>query len=315
MGNPVTSDIHIDAALSEIAVAYKNKTFIADKVFPILPVDKQSDKYYVWDKGSWLTNQVEKRTPGDDYPEGRIKLSNDNYYADIYHLAFPIPDEDKKNQDAAVQLEQSGAEWLAHQFSMNREIAIAAAIFVGAVWDTNPTVGTDFVAWDDYANSNPITDIATYKDTVQKNTGTTPNTLVIGREVFSKLRSNPVLLDAFANVGVPILNAAQVAQALDVENLLIGEAVQRTSHEGAATATQAFIWGKHALLVYVTPKPALREPTAGYTFMWKITENLTVPIENYRDGLRDRDLLKGKQAFDFKVVGTDLGVYFASVIS
>ena len=46
-GNPTMSDVHIDAALSELSIAYKNKSFIADQVFPLVTVEKQSDKYYV----------------------------------------------------------------------------------------------------------------------------------------------------------------------------------------------------------------------------------------------------------------------------
>ncbi|MCK9599843.1 MAG: major capsid protein [Sphaerochaeta sp.] len=316
MGNPVTSDLHIDAALSTIAVAYKNKSFIADQVFPLVNVDKQSDKYFVWDKGSWLTNQVEKRTPGDSYPEGRIKLSNDNYYADLYHLAYAIPWENKKNQDAAVQLEQTGAEWLAQQFSLNREIQIAAAIFAGAIWDNNPVAGTDFIQWDDFVNSNPPEDIDKYSATIQQNTGVAPNTLVIGRQVYDKVRRHPILLDMFKYTGVGILTEAQVAQALGVEKLLIGRAVQRTSLEGAATAVQAYVWGKAALLLYVPAKPALREPAAGYTFAWDIDgSGFNTAITPWVDEGNDRDVLKGKNAFDFKVVGADLGAYFATVIS
>jgi hypothetical protein len=315
-GNPTASDIHVDQALSEFAIAYRNKQFIADQVFPLVEVDKQSDKYYVWDKGSWLTNQVELRTPGDTYPEGRMKLSTDEYYADIYHLGYPIPWELKKNQDAAVQLEQSGADWLAHQFSLNREVQIAAAIFTTGVWDTNPTVGSDFVAWDDYDNSDPPEDIDTYRDTVLQNTGVLPNTLVIGKQVFSKLRRHPILLDMYKYTGRGILKPAEVAEALDVEKLLIGECVQRTSLEGASSATQAFVWGKNALLLYVPERPAIREPAAGYTFAWKIDDTgLTVNIIPTVQEDRDRDFLKGKHAFDFKVTGSDLGVYFASVIS
>ena len=316
MGNPTTSDVHIDAALSTIAVAYKNKDFIADKVFPLVQVDKQSDKYFVWDKGSFLTNQVEKRTPGDTYPEGRIKLSNDNYYADLYHLAYAIPWENKKNQDAAVQLEQTGAEWLAQQFDLNREMTIAAAINVTSIWDNNPVVGTDFTAWDDEDNSNPPEDIDKYSQTIQQSTGVAPNTLVIGRQVFDILRRHPILVDMFKYTGVGLLTEAQVAQALGVEKLLIGRAVQRTSHEGAATATQAYVWGKHALLLYVPAKPAIREPAAGYTFVWNIDgSGFNVAITPWTDEARDRDVLKGKHAFDFKVVGTDLGAWFGNVMS
>jgi len=316
MGNPTTSDVHIDAALSTIAVAYKNKNFIADRVFPLVQVDKQSDKYFVWDKGSFLTNQVEKRTPGDSYPEGRIKLSNDNYYADLYHLAYAIPNENIKNQDAAVQLEQTGAEWLAQQFNLNREIQIAAQAFITGIWDNNPAVGTDFVAWDDPDDSNPPEDIDQYSATIEQNTGVAPNTLVIGRQVFDILRRHPILVDMFKYTGVGMLTEAQVTQALGVETLLVGRAVQRTSHEGAATAAQAYVWGKHALLLYVPAKPALRECSAGYTFVWNIDgSGFNVAITPWTDEGRDRELLKGKHAFDYKIVGADLGAWFGNVRS
>jgi len=315
-GNPSAGDVHIDSALSEIAIAYKNKSFIADQVFPLVTVEKQSDKYYVWDKGSWLYNQVEKRAPGDLYPEGRMKLSNDEYYADVFHLGYGIPWEKKKNADTAINLERSGTNWLAHQFALNREIQIAADIFVTSVWDTNPDVGDDFIAWDDDDNSNPPEDIDGYKDTVLQNTGVEPNTLVIGKQVLSKLRRNPILLDMFKYTGKGILNEQQVAEALDIERLIIGKAVQRTSIEGATTATQAFVWGKNALLLYVAPAPAIDEPSAGYTFVWNLDgSGFTTAIIPTVQEERDRDFLKGKHAFDYKVTGADLGVFFEDVIS
>jgi hypothetical protein len=315
-GNPTGSDVHVDAALSEIAIAYKTKDFIADRVFPLVDVDKQSDKYYIWDKGSFLSNQVEKRTPGDTYPEGRIKLSTDEYYCDIYHLGYAIPDEDVKNADQAVQLEQTGSEWLAHQFMQKREIELASAIMGNSIWDNDLDGGTDFTKWDDYDNSDPIDDLDTYADTIQQNTGVRPNTLVMGRQVFSKLRRHPLLLDIFKYTGRGILTQDQVKDALDVETLLVGGAIQRTSNEGASTAVQAFIWGKDALLLYVPPRAALREPSAGYTFVWNIDGGgLTTQVILMRQDDRDRDFLKGKHAYDFKVTGTDLGAFFDDAIS
>ena len=41
---------HIDAALSNISIAYRNGVFIAERVLPVVPVLKQSDKYYTHGK-------------------------------------------------------------------------------------------------------------------------------------------------------------------------------------------------------------------------------------------------------------------------
>ncbi len=32
----------------------------------------------------------------------------------------------------------------------------------------------------------------------------------------------------------------------------------------------SYIWGKHAWLVYITPKPRLRSITLGFTFKWEL---------------------------------------------
>ena len=52
MPQPTLNDSHVDAILTNISVAYmqKQENFIAEKVFPNIPVDKKSDKYFVYTK-------------------------------------------------------------------------------------------------------------------------------------------------------------------------------------------------------------------------------------------------------------------------
>ncbi len=49
MAQPTASDVHVDAVLTNLSVAYiqEQDAYIATKVFPVIPVDKKSDKYYV----------------------------------------------------------------------------------------------------------------------------------------------------------------------------------------------------------------------------------------------------------------------------
>ena len=46
---PEVSQVHIDAALSNVSVAYRNPAFVADAIAPPLAVRKQSDKYFIYD--------------------------------------------------------------------------------------------------------------------------------------------------------------------------------------------------------------------------------------------------------------------------
>jgi len=47
MANPTVHDVHIDGPLANISIAYRNSGYIADQVFPNVPVTKKSDKYFV----------------------------------------------------------------------------------------------------------------------------------------------------------------------------------------------------------------------------------------------------------------------------
>lgn len=318
MPQPTSSDVHVDRPLSNIAIGYKNQAYVADSIFPVVPVEKESDLYFVWTKDFWFRNTVELRAPGDTYPEGGLELSTTSYFAKMYHQGFPLNDEEIANQDEAVELAQTGAEWIADQFLLNREIKISGDIFATGKWDTDKTL-SGANQWDDYASSDPIGDVDLGKQTIQKSTGRVPNRMLMGQEVMDILKQHPLLLDKFKHTSVGILSAEQVADALNIEKILVGASVQNTANEGA-TFAGAYIWGKSALLLYVAQGvPSKRTPTAGLTFAWKgvnqAAVGITVPITRVREDSRDRDMLRGKHAFDNKIVGKDLGYFFATAVS
>lgn len=314
MAQPTGSDVHVDAALSEISVGYQNSGYIADSIFPMVPVPKQSDKYYVWTKDFWFRNYVQLRAPGTEYPEGGLELSNVAFFCDIFHLGFPLNDEDVQNQDEAVDLEVTGAEWLADQFMLNRETKIVADFFKTGVWATDKTL-TGANQWSDFASSDPEADIRLGSQTIQKSTGSKGNKLVIGPEVRDKLAEHPLLLDKFKYTSVALLSDAQIAEGLKIPQLVVGEAVDNIAQEGA-TFSGEFTWGKSAMLLEVAARPGRRVPTAGYTFVWPVDGgDLAVQIKRNRQDNRDREVLQAKHAFDQKAVATDLGYFLATVVA
>lgn len=310
------SDVHIDVALSNISIGYQNEEYIADQIFGHVPSDKQSNKYYTWDKEMWFRNNVQIRAPGSEYPEGDLKLSNTPFFCDIYHLGYPINDEDVSNADAAIDLENTGADWLADQFMLNREVQFVTDFFKTTVWDTDVTGTTDFVKWSDSAGSDPIADLILGGQTIQKNTGKRPNTLVVGQEVFDSLAEHPDLLEKYKYTNVAILSKSQVADAFRMPKLLIGSAIDNSAVEGAATPfVGEYLWPDRALLAYISPTIGLRIATAGLTFTWEIDgSGLTIPIQRVREDRRGRTVLQARHAFDQKAVGTDLGYFFDDVL-
>ena len=60
MPQPSVNNVHIDAILTNISVAYLQNTnnFIADKVFPVVPVDKKSNIYFKYTKDDWFRDEA-----------------------------------------------------------------------------------------------------------------------------------------------------------------------------------------------------------------------------------------------------------------
>ena len=64
MARPTRNDVHLNAALTNISIAYKNPSYIAEQVFPVVRVQKQSDYYFIFDAGAWFRDEVQVRAPG-----------------------------------------------------------------------------------------------------------------------------------------------------------------------------------------------------------------------------------------------------------
>lgn len=312
MAQPTPKDVHIDTALSNISIAFKNLTYVADLIFPIVPVDKQSDYYFEWSKDFWFRNHVKVRGPGATYAEGGLQLSSTQFICINKGLSFPLPVETIENEDEAVDVETTGAEWLADQFALDREIGLAAAILGATAW-TSYTTLSGGAQWSDYANSDPVGDVETGKEAIKALTGIPPNTLLVGEQVWDQLKFHPDLLDVYKHTAPAVLTTDLVAKVFDVERILVGTAIKNTAAEGG-TFAGSYIWGKSALLLYVPKSPGLRTPSAGYSFVWR-QNGYQIAISRVGEPLRKRDVLLADHAFVHKVVSADLGYELITAVA
>ena len=77
--------------------------------------------------------------------------------------------------------------------------------------------------------------------------------------------------------------------------------------------------GKHALLCYSNPTPALKKPSAGYIFAWTGLEGsgaygnriVRLPMDVLGLGT---ERIEGEIAFDAKQICKDLGTFFKDIV-
>jgi hypothetical protein len=162
--------------------------------------------------------------------------------------------------------------------------------------------------WSDYVNSDPLPAIQSYFDTIKLNGLVTPNTIVMGYQVWSKLKNHPKLINRIQYVTKQALALDDFAALVGVKNILIGDAVSNTAVEGQ-TDTLGFVWGKNFWLMYVTEAPAIDTVTAGY--------HLTLENGRYMDGWYDNDrkadYVRFNDYYDRKIVAPEAiyGVFAA----
>jgi hypothetical protein len=320
------SSVHLDAPLSNLTLAYvqEQTNFIADKVFPTVGVQRQSDKFYIYDRDNMnRSGDVQKLAPRTEVNRIGMTISNSSYFADVYGLGMDFDEQTLANEDAMLEIRSAGATTLVNRLLIHREEQFASTFFAAGVWGSQATPSN---LWSDYTNATPITDVTTARRTMQlKSGGFKPNTMVVGKEVRDVLINHPDIL-ARLNGGSTVSNTAlitnaKLAEIFEVENFYVMEAVKNGAAEGLAEAN-AFIGGKHALLVHTPRAAGLMTPAAGVTFAWNNIQganNLGVTVESYSDdALRRQQVaehIQVKMAYDMKVVGADLGYFFNTVIA
>ena len=316
MAQPTSSDVHVDAILTNISVAYiqDQKAYIANQVFPTIPVEKQSDKYFLYSKGDWFRDEAQKRAPATESVGSGYSLSTSTYSADVYAFHKDVDDQVRANADSPLNVDRDATEFVTQRMLMRQEIQWTADFFASSIWATDATPSN---LWSDYTASDPIGDVETGKSTILNSTGYLPNTLVLGYDVFRQLRHHPDIVDRVKYTSAENVTEDILARFFGVDRILIARAIRNTANEGAANSFSS-IAGKNAALYYVAPTPGLLTPSAGYSFAWRgVSDGMgaNVGITRFRMPELRADRVEAQMAWDNKVIATDLGYFFPSCVA
>lgn len=309
------NQLHVDQALSNVSVSFRNGAMVADRVFPEVPVAKQSDKYHVYSKHKFRADD-DLRRPGSQAKEIDWKLSQDPFYCDGHALRAVVPDEWRANADSAISLDVDTTEQLTDKILLAREVNLVATLVAGMTGSS--LVDLNAIKWDADAN-DPIKKVDADKETIMKAIGQRPNVLLLSRETFRGVRSNAKVtgrVTGATSVKDQTVTAQQLADAFEVEEVLIADAVKLTSKEGQAD-TMDFVWGKRALLFYRPPSAGLRTVALGYHFMWNagIAGVGASGVKRIRDEKRSSDLIEVHKYYDQKIVAAGAGILYINAVA
>jgi hypothetical protein len=339
MPQPFLQQVHVQAALTQIATAYiQDQThYVADQVFANVPVEHQTDKYFAFSKDDFYRDEAQERADTAESVGGGFNLdSSKSYSANVWAYHKDLGGQTRRNADPAVNMDIATTRFCMQKLLIKRDRIFMQKFLTNGVWGTDVTgtaggtPGSGAPAfWNDDANGDPYTDIATAQTTILQNTGFEINCGLLAFPVYQGLRKHPLVVDRIkytTRADASKITPDLLAASFDVDRIVVSKAVYATGSEqavggaGSVTAqTYNFVASKDALFVHAAPQPGIMIPSAGYIFPWSgFTGINTMGIRVAQIPMPWLGLetirTEGEMAFDMLVIGADLGYHFSGIV-
>jgi hypothetical protein len=245
------------------------------------------------------------------------RVQNGTYMAEEWALEHTIDDRQRANAAAPYNLDEAGVTLLESKMMIREDRIWASKFFKPGVWahDFTGGSGLDFTPFNDAA-SEPIAFIDGQKTLMAQATGKMPNTLVLGANVGPALRSNPDIVDRIKYTARGVANLDVLAALFEVDRVRVARSVYNAAAEGA-TDDFEFIADPNAMwLGYIEPSPMLDAPTAiarfGWVGLFGGANEIGGVINRGRDDRASSDWIQSHNAFDYRQVSPDLGMFFSN---
>jgi hypothetical protein len=335
--NLVPSDVHVQVPLTQIMIAYaqQSKDFIADKVFPVVPVDHTSDIYYKFGRRAYLQTNAAVRAPGTETPGVDWTFTKATYSTQTWGLHTDIEDQFRSNADSNFQLDTAGTELITQQILIRRDLQWVSTYFASGVWgetltgttSTSPSA-TQFTQFD-VAGSTPIEMFRAARLRFKRRTGMMPNIAVFSANAYNSLLDHAEIIERIKYTQAAFVTEQLIARVLEIDQVLVASAVQATNYDEEIVAdtapTTQWITGPNSsgdangiLMCYSAPKPSRMTPSAGYTFAWNGYLGASAwggRIKKFRLENIGCDRIEIEAAFSCTITAPELGTFFSGCVA
>lgn len=306
----------VDPVLTNVAIAYTNDAYIAERLIPSFAVAKQSGKHFVYDKAKFRDPGASaRRGSGANSTEVRISLSTGlPYYCEDHALKQFVSDEDVENAVTPTSPYQDATENVSERLLIAREVEAASLLTNLANYPTGNKVTLSGTSqWSDFTNSDPIADVRAGALAVHKAIFKKANTIMLAKPVVNKLLDHPKILERIKYSQMGVTTEQLLARIFDIENVVIGAAGKNTSTEGQADAMD-YIWGKDVVIAYIEPRVAPKMITLALNYTWKQrqVERLRGANEEDRKGTYVR---VGEEYYDQNIVSGYAGYLIKNAVA
>ena len=241
------ADVHIDSALANYAAGYQEaaSASIADQVVPVLPVEKNSNKFYTWDKNDVFQDvQSLEVAPGGAMAEVSPRVSNSNYNCVSYGVQSFVASEVQANADSALNPERQAVVRCMNAINIARERRCASLLMSSGNWTGGYTTTIAAGAkWNGGASSDPVRDLYTAIESSLVDV----TAIVMSERTFHDFVQNPQVQKYIATktAVAPVPGASEFAALLQLPPIIVGK------RKGIVTSsTYGYVWGDNVALIH-----------------------------------------------------------------
>lgn len=259
----------INPVLTAIAQGYQNNDFVGSLLFPTVQVGTRAGNIIVFGKEAFMLYAAQ-RAPGENTKRVSFGYANGTYALVDYSLEGQLPIEVQQEAEVAdngFSIDLAGLTLSNVQDIMALRLEYAQAQLARAPGNygaSNKVTLSGTSQWSDYSGtSNPITVVSTAKEAIRQQTGKRPNVMIMGAQVFEKLKNHPVILERIKYTGRDVATTDLLASLFGVPRVVVGESIYSTD-----AGTFVDVWGKDCVLAFTQTAGLAQKglPAYGYTY-------------------------------------------------
>jgi len=299
---------HIDQRLTDVSINFPQMGYVAQDIFPEVPVMKGSNIYTTYDKINLFQTPDDSVGKYAEANEVKLGTGTDTYSVSNRALKGYVSEEDRDNYDDPLNAEIDETEVLTAAILNNRELrafALATSIAQTAAPSTKWDVGGD-----------PIGDIndgilSMFQD---------PNIMIIGKRPWFTLRNHPDIIARFGGGFTNTKNVTQemVASIFGLDRVIVSD-VRKSTTKPKVAAALARVWDTQVMLIFNDPRGLGRkQPTFGSLFAQRLGGGPTFRVRKWlseEKGIGGADTIQVEHRSIEKVVAADFGFHISAVIT
>lgn len=298
-------ELRINAYLSEVARGYSNNSFIAESLFPVINSDLEKVDIFEFNKEAFQVYDTERAIRANSNIISPKGFKKHTATLTEHDLAYPIDyREEEEARKIKLQVHATNVVTQGLQLKLEKQCAELAQDSKNYSTDNKIALSGTSQFTDD--NSDPVGVIDDAKNSISRQIGQDPNTLVMGQEVWESLKRNKSLKGLIASTSNKIITLDLLKEFFEIENIVVGKAIYSNANDKFER-----VWGNNIILAYVPKLNARTEydPAFAYT----IRKKDALQIDEYeKEGNKVR-YIRATDIYTPFLVGAEAGYLISNV--